>query len=51
MSDVFGQGIFVTDGAAWKTTRQTTARIFNANNFNVCVPDNTKNAEAIFFLA
>ncbi|PLW13866.1 hypothetical protein PCASD_19708 [Puccinia coronata f. sp. avenae] len=34
MSDVFGQGIFVTDGAAWKTTRQTTARIFNANNFN-----------------
>ncbi|KNZ55026.1 hypothetical protein VP01_278g6 [Puccinia sorghi] len=36
MSDVFGQGIFVTDGAAWKSTRQTTARIFNANNFNVC---------------
>lgn len=34
MSDVFGQGIFVTDGAAWKTTRQTTARIFNTNNFN-----------------
>ncbi|KAH9445184.1 hypothetical protein Pst134EA_017828 [Puccinia striiformis f. sp. tritici] len=34
MSDVFGNGIFVTDGAAWKTSRQTTARIFNTNNFN-----------------
>ncbi|MBW0490564.1 hypothetical protein O181_030279 [Austropuccinia psidii MF-1] len=39
MSDVFGQGIFVTDGAAWKTTRQTTARIFNANTFkNIVTP-------------
>ncbi|KAG0141991.1 hypothetical protein CROQUDRAFT_673829 [Cronartium quercuum f. sp. fusiforme G11] len=37
MSDVFGQGIFVTDGAAWKSTRQVTTRIFNSKNFNTIV--------------
>lgn len=35
MSDVFGQGIFVADGAKWKSTRQVTARIMNAHNFRV----------------
>ncbi|EGG04372.1 cytochrome P450 monooxygenase [Melampsora larici-populina 98AG31] len=37
MSPVFGQGIFVTDGAAWKATRQTKTRIFNARNFKTIV--------------
>ncbi|KAG0139498.1 hypothetical protein CROQUDRAFT_726558 [Cronartium quercuum f. sp. fusiforme G11] len=37
MSDVFGQGIFVTDGAVWKSTRQVTTRIFNSQNFKTIV--------------
>ncbi|EGG03077.1 cytochrome P450 monooxygenase [Melampsora larici-populina 98AG31] len=37
MSDVFGQGIFVADGAKWKSTRQVTARILNAHNFRTIV--------------
>lgn len=37
MSDVFGQGIFVTDGAQWKSTRQCTSRIFNVNSFKSIV--------------
>lgn len=37
MSDVFGQGIFVADGARWKSTRQVTARILNAHNFRTIV--------------
>ncbi|EGG11203.1 cytochrome P450 monooxygenase [Melampsora larici-populina 98AG31] len=39
MSDVFGEGIFVTDGARWKSTRQCTSRIFNVNSFkNIVMP-------------
>ncbi|KAG0149237.1 hypothetical protein CROQUDRAFT_689445 [Cronartium quercuum f. sp. fusiforme G11] len=37
MSDVFGQGIFVVDGPAWRSTRQTTTRLFNAQNFQAIV--------------
>ncbi|KAH9824354.1 cytochrome P450 [Melampsora americana] len=37
MSPVFGQGIFVTDGPAWKATRQTKTKIFNARNFKTIV--------------
>ncbi|KAI8451352.1 cytochrome P450 [Phakopsora pachyrhizi] len=37
MSDVFGQGIFVTDGASWKSSRQTTTRIFSATTFKTII--------------
>ncbi|KAH9812067.1 cytochrome P450 monooxygenase [Melampsora americana] len=37
MSDVFGEGIFVTDGAQWKSIRQYTSRIFNNNSFRSIV--------------
>ncbi|KAG0142585.1 hypothetical protein CROQUDRAFT_224839 [Cronartium quercuum f. sp. fusiforme G11] len=39
MGDVFGDGIFVTDGPQWKTTRQCTSRIFHMKSFkNIIVP-------------
>lgn len=35
MSDVFGDGIFVSDGPKWKTARKCTVQIFSANSFRV----------------
>ncbi|MBW0489632.1 hypothetical protein O181_029347 [Austropuccinia psidii MF-1] len=33
MADVFGNGIFVSDGPTWKKTRHATSTIFNVNTF------------------
>jgi len=37
MADVFGDGIFVTDGAQWKRSRHVLAPLFTVKNFKDCI--------------
>ncbi|KAH9444170.1 hypothetical protein KEM48_010989 [Puccinia striiformis f. sp. tritici PST-130] len=37
MADVFGNGIFVTDGAQWKKSRHLLAPLFTIKTFKVCI--------------
>ncbi|PLW34730.1 hypothetical protein PCANC_15055 [Puccinia coronata f. sp. avenae] len=37
MSDVFGDGIFVSDGPSWKRARQATSTIFTINTFKTII--------------
>ncbi|PLW27641.1 hypothetical protein PCANC_19540 [Puccinia coronata f. sp. avenae] len=48
MSDVFGDGIFVSDGPSWKRARQATSTIFTIKTFkNIIVPASEKSTDAL----
>ncbi|KAA1099008.1 cytochrome P450-dit2 [Puccinia graminis f. sp. tritici] len=48
MYDVFGDGIFVADGPAWKRARQATSTIFTIKTFkNIIVPAANKSLDGL----
>lgn len=48
MYDVFGDGIFVSDGPAWKRARQATSTIFTVKTFkNIIVPSANKSVDGL----